>query len=133
MSIDDWCSATASAAALGTPEEALTSYSPKDLSEDWEFKILQSGFREFRKPARLRAVLDEEARGGWVLVEKFDDSRIRLKRLARRKPLADQQDVDGGYDPYRSYVGPEGKYFLIVIAIWLVLALGLLAFLTLFH
>ena len=40
----------------------------------------------FRNPAKMRAILDEEnRRGGWVLVEKFDNHRIRLKRPARDK------------------------------------------------
>jgi hypothetical protein len=48
-------------------------------------------------------VLDEEARGGWVLVEKFDDDRIRLKRPAGTKPI--EGDFVDGYDPYRTNVG----------------------------
>lgn len=83
-------------------EEEMTSYSPKDLAEDWEFKILRSNSRVFQKPGRLRAILDEEARGGWVLVEKFDDTRIRLKRRASLKVAAD--DIASGYDPYRTQI-----------------------------
>ena len=45
-------------------EEEMTSYSSKDLAEGWEFKIVRSNFAAFRKPEKLRAVLDEEKRAG---------------------------------------------------------------------
>ena len=58
----------------------MTTYTTKDLDEGWEFKILRSNFAAFRNEDKLRAILEEEKRGGWILVEKFDDQRIRLKR-----------------------------------------------------
>lgn len=58
----------------------MTGYTGTDLSEGWEFKILRSATGAFRKPNLLRQILDEESRAGWVLVEKFDSQRIRLKR-----------------------------------------------------
>jgi hypothetical protein len=98
--------AAAAAAAqrlLRQEEEEMTTYSPKDLAEDWEFKILRAGTAVFRKPERLREILEEEKRGGWVLVEKFDDQRIRLKRPAGAKVVVG--DFADGYDPYRTEVG----------------------------
>jgi hypothetical protein len=50
--------------------------SPKDLAEDWEFKILRSATNKFRDPVALHAFLQEEARAGWTLVEKFDNERV---------------------------------------------------------
>jgi hypothetical protein len=93
-------------------EEEMTPYQPADLSENWEFKILRSNMAAFRKPERLAAVLEEEAKAGWVLVEKFDDSRIRLKRPASARA---SDDVIG-FDPYRTYVGMSpGKFAAVLV------------------
>jgi hypothetical protein len=104
MSDEAGVAAAAAAAEMQRhEEEEMTTYTPKDLAEDWEFKILRSNFGTFRNPEKLRAVLDEESRGGWMLVEKFDDCRIRLKRPAGTKLI--QGDFEDGYDPYRTSVG----------------------------
>ena len=100
--------ATAAAAAerrRRLEEETMTAYSQKELNENWEFKILHTARGEFKKPERLAEVLDEEAQAGWVLVEKFDNSRIRLKR----SPDARQNDQYLGIDPWRSYVGQTSR------------------------
>jgi len=90
-------------------EEEMTTYTPGDLAGGWEFKILRANSAAFRKPDRLHAILEEEKRGGWVLVEKFDDSRIRLKRPAGAKAVP--EDLADGYDPYRTTLGmsPEER------------------------
>jgi hypothetical protein len=94
--------AAAAAAELARQEEEeMTPYSSKDLAEDWEFKILRSATNGFRDPAWLNAVLREEARAGWTLVEKFDDGRVRLKRPA----AARAKDASLGFDPYRTWAG----------------------------
>ena len=83
MSAGAGAAAAAAAAAAELQrqeEEEMTPYSTKDLDEGWEFKIVRSNFATFRSQEKLRAVLEEEKRGGWMLVEKFDDQRIRLKR-----------------------------------------------------
>jgi hypothetical protein len=82
-------------------EEEMTSYRPEDLAQDWEFKILRSATNAFKNPLRLRQYLEEEGRAGWVLVEKFDDSRLRLKRPATARERDGKLDID----PYRTYVG----------------------------
>ncbi len=105
-------------------EEAMTSYSPRDLAEDWEFKILRSNTATFRNPERLRAILDEEKRGGWVLVEKFDNQRIRLKRPAGTKAVDD--DLEHPYDAYRTDVGTSsGAIVALIFGVFLTFA-GLL-------
>lgn len=86
-------------------EEEMTPYSQKDLAEGWEFKILRAPMAAFRDRQRLQAVLDEEKQGGWVLVEKFDDQRIRLKRPAGAKVV--QGDFANTYDPYRTALPPS--------------------------
>src|SRR5688500_5802234 len=93
--------ATAAAAAAEQrrreeEEQEMTPYSPHDLSDDWEFKIFRSMNGAFGKPEMLQQALEEERRCGWVLVEKFDNGRIRLKR-----PLsAKQRDALTEFDPY---------------------------------
>lgn len=82
-------------------EETMTGYTQTDLSEGWEFKILRSAMGAFGKPDRLRMALEEEARAGWVLVEKFDSRRVRLKRPASARA----GDAALGFDPYRTSYG----------------------------
>ena len=95
-------------------EETMTSYTQTDLSEGWEFKILRSVTGAFGDPDRLRQALDQEARAGWVLVEKFDNGRVRLKRPASAR----SGDAALGFDPYRtSYGMSEWKFFFIILGI----------------
>jgi hypothetical protein len=95
-------------------EEEMTPYRPQDLSDDWEFKILRSVTGTFRKPEKLKEALDQEAKAGWALVEKFDNSRIRLKR----RESARSGDGALGFDPYRTHVGmSEGRFALMLVAL----------------
>jgi hypothetical protein len=106
---------------LQQEEEEMTPYSRDDLAQNWEFKIVRSAMGGFRKPAFLQRILDEEARAGWVLVEKFDNSRIRLKRTA----LARERDGKLDFDPYRTDAGASQGMIAVAI-IGGVLALMLL-------
>jgi hypothetical protein len=108
--------AAAAAELMRQEEEEMSPYTEKDLAEGWEFKIVRSAGAAFRTPEQLRAVLEEEKKGGWTLVEKFDDSRIRLKRPAGAKTM--EGDFEDGYDPYRTTVGVSGeKRALIVLGV----------------
>jgi hypothetical protein len=103
---------------MNREEEVMTVYGREELGGDWEFKILRSHASIFKDPEVQKRVLDEEARAGWVLIEKFDNQRLRLKR-----PLgARETDASLGFDPYRIYVGPSewqvaGKIVAIVLGI----------------
>ena len=126
MSAGAGAAAAAAAAAemQRREEEEMTLYSANDLSEGWEFKIIRSNFATFRDPGKLRAVLDEEKRGGWTLVEKFDDQRLRLKRPIGTKVA--QGDFSDHYDPYRTTVGmSQGALALTIVGIALSVGLGL--------
>ena len=91
----------------------MTGYTPQELAEGWEFKIVRSSTGAFRTPAFLRAVLDEERRSGWTFVEKFDSGRIRLKRPASARA----NDSALGSDVYRTHVGmSELKLGLCIFA-----------------
>ena len=104
--------AAAAAELLRQEEEEMTPYNAKDLDEGWEFKILRASFATFRNSEKLRAILEEEKRGGWALVEKFDDQRIRLKRPAGAKQP--QGEFADGYDPYRTTVGMSQNVIVLV-------------------
>ena len=103
----------------------MTPYSDKDLADDWEFKFLRSATGAFRKPEFMQESLDEEAQAGWQFVEKFDNSRIRLKRPAYAK----KNDRNLEFDPYRTQVGvTEGRMTVVVLfgVVFAVMVLGLL-------
>lgn len=89
----------------------MTPYRQEDLIEDWEFKILRSINGAFKTHAKLQKVLHEEAQAGWVLVEKFDNDRIRLKRSIRDK----DQGLYSGIDPYRSHIGMTENQLVIIL------------------
>jgi hypothetical protein len=112
--------ATAAAAAaarkLREEEENLTTYTPEDLAGDWEFKIVRSTGTPFHRPETLQRLVEEEAAAGWVLVEKFDDSRVRFKRpsSARERDYLLPPEVD----PYRTQYGvSEGTVGMVVVGV----------------
>ena len=85
-------------------EEMATPYLPGDLADGWEFKIIRSHLGLFAKREFRERILAEEVRAGWVLLEKFDDHQMRLKRLRKLHPTPEVDDID----PYRIVVdGPE--------------------------
>jgi hypothetical protein len=92
-------------------EEKMTPYSARDLAEDWEFKIIRLLTAKYRDPARLQAILEEEARAGWTLVEKFDGSRVRLKRPASAR----SRDATLPFDARRTTFGPGPGYMIVSI------------------
>jgi hypothetical protein len=82
-------------------EEEMTKYSDAELQAGWEFKILRSNTAAFRKPAVFQKACTEEAAAGWVLVEKFDDQRLRFKRPVSAR----EKDSSLDFDPYRTQYG----------------------------
>jgi hypothetical protein len=119
--------AAAAAAELRKEEEEMTPYTKEDLTEGWEFKILRSTTNSFKDPEKMRTALEQEARAGWALVEKFDDGRMRLKRSASAK----ESDANLDFDPYRTRVGmSEGKLALIVV-VSILGAIGIVALVAL--
>ena len=113
MSTGAAAAAAAEARRKRQEEEEMTPYTRQDLNENWEFKIIRSSTGAFKNPEKMRAVLEEEARAGWVLVEKFDNGRIRLKRPHGARST----DAGLGFDPYRTHVGmSEGALVAIIIA-----------------
>jgi hypothetical protein len=81
-------------------EETMTTYDPDELAGDWEFKIVRASMPVFARPETFRRLLEEESRAGWILVEKFDNSRVRFKR--RRGDRRNDAVRADNIDPYRT-------------------------------
>jgi hypothetical protein len=110
-------------------EEDMAKYTQEGLNNDWEFKIVRSDSGAFRKMGILQKLIEEEARAGWVMLEKFDDSRVRFKRprRARTRDALLPPDVD----PYRTQYGISStRIGLLVVGLMTLafLALGALGF-----
>lgn len=122
--------ATAAAATRqhrNVEEELLTAYNDKELADGWEFKILRSASGAFKRPEQMREILEEEARAGWTLVEKFDSDRLRLKR----PPEAGQNDRRLDFDAWRTQIGASQSTYetkIVLIGLGVVFAvLGIVA------
>lgn len=117
--------AAAAAAArrrLLEEEEEMTTYGADDLSRDWEFKIVRANRAVFGNPAHLNRVLEEEARAGWILLEKFDNSRLRFKRL--REARARDSMLPPGVDPYRVHYGMPPAAFAAFLVMTILAVVG---------
>ncbi len=111
--------ASAAAAAVqrrAEEEERMATYNMDDLQNDWEFKIVHGNQEAFRNHAVLTKLVAEEKQAGWVLLEKFDNSRIRFKRQ-RAMQAHDEQLISQGLDPYRTQYGTFlAKYTMMIAA-----------------
>jgi hypothetical protein len=121
MNVAAAAAAAAIAEMMRQEEEELTEYTDEELNEDWEFKILRSSTLSFRRQDIFQEVLREEERAGWIMVEKFDDRRIRFKRPVSAR----QNDRTLDFDPYRTTHGtPQAAIVLIILGV----SFGILAF-----
>jgi len=91
----------------------MTNYSSRDLEEGWEFKIVRANTGIFRKPAELEKLVKEEAPAGWILLEKFDNSRVRFKRPISAR--SNDYRLPAGVDPYRTHYGMNPAVFVAII------------------
>lgn len=94
-------------------EEYLTMYNRDELDQEWEFKIVRSSTGAFRNPEKLRQLFLEEAQAGWTFLEKFDNHRVRFKRLRS----AAYNDSLAGIDPYRTNFGMSEGALVVVILV----------------
>lgn len=81
----------------------------------WEFKIVRASSDLFRDQAVLQQLCQEEAKAGWILLEKLDDRRIRFKRLIALRNVLDETQLL--YDPYRSHYGASWTRLHLLSAI----------------
>ena len=112
-------------------EEVMKTYTPDELTHDWEFKIVRANRPVFRNPDTFRRLLEEESRAGWTMVEKFDNSRVRFKRPQRARFTDAQLPPD--VDPYRVHYGlPPAAFALFLVAAILLLTGGIILATVLF-
>ena len=115
---------------LEKEEEEMTQYTREDLDNEWEFKIVRSATAAFHKREVLDQVVEEEARAGWVMLEKLDDSRIRFKRPRRAR--AQDAYLPPEVDPYRTTYGTSSPrqvaIMLLLVGVTMFLVLGMLLF-----
>jgi hypothetical protein len=104
-------------------EEEMTMYSPEDLN-DWEFKIVRANWGAFGKPETFNKLIKEESQAGWELVEKFDNQRVRFKRLISKR--ASDAQLPAGIDPYRSHFGMSPLRFALLPVVGLLLGICLI-------
>lgn len=101
------------AAELRQEEEDMTGYSADDL-DGWEFKIVRANTRKFKDPRAVKKICDEEAKAGWEMLEKFDNSRIRFKRKIEHRSRDQYTEIDA----YRSETGiTQGSIVAMVLGI----------------
>lgn len=113
MSVGAMAAAEAHRIQQEQEEEEMTTYGSDDLSRDWEFKIVRANLPVFGKPEHFNRLLEEEARAGWSLVEKFDNSRIRFKRP--RAARTNDSTLPPGIDPYRVRYGMSTAAFVALL------------------
>jgi hypothetical protein len=115
---------------LEKEEEEMTQYTREDLDNEWEFKIVRSGTAAFCKREVLDKVVEEEARTGWVMLEKLDDSRIRFKRPRRAR--AQDPYLPPEVNPYRTTYGASSPrqvaIMLTLVGLTVFMVLGMLLF-----
>jgi hypothetical protein len=104
---------------LRKEEEDMAGYSREDL-DGWEFKIMRSDFGRFKNTEYVQKLCQEEARAGWELVEKFDNSRLRFKRRVEKRAYDQHLDID----PYRTQTSSGGSTMTISVILGILLALG---------
>jgi len=100
VNVGAMAAAQAAAEAMRREEEDMTQYEGNDM-DGWEFKIVRSSTGKFKNRDFVRQVCDEEAKSGWVMLEKFDSGRIRFKRKVEER----NNDRHRQLDPYRTNVG----------------------------
>jgi len=121
--------ATAAAAqqrqrALRREEELMSKYAAEEI-EGWEFKIVRSSTRKFRKREFVQRVREEESRAGWEMLEKFDDYRIRFKRRVEQRAEDHHLEID----PYRTHVGMSARSLELSVIVGALVGTALVALL----
>jgi hypothetical protein len=98
-------------------EECMSGYTPAEASGPWQFKIVRGTFKTARQ---VEAVQQEQAEYGWVLVEIFDQHRIRFKRPAGEAA----KDAYREGNPYATFSKATGPGCGAALALFALLAGG---------
>lgn len=79
-------------------------YVPYHVRENqWEYKTVRAPNGEFGRPEHLRALIRQEARAGWIMIEKMNDWQVRFKRP--RDAYRWDNGLPPEIDPYRTVYG----------------------------
>lgn len=81
----------------------------------WEFKIVRAKRDLFRNSVVFQQLCEEEAKAGWILLEKLDDRRVRFKRLIALRNILDTNRLP--HDPYRCHYGSSFTLLSVLGAI----------------
>ncbi len=108
-------------------EEDMSRYNKADL-EGWEFKIVHSTFGKFNNPGKVQELCEQEARAGWVMLEKFDNYRIRFKRWIEKRSM--DQFLEN--DPYNTDASTTGVSVMLILGVTLLIA-GIIGFLIILN
>jgi hypothetical protein len=95
-------------------EESMTGYGPDEQSGQWQFKIVRGTFKTAQQ---VEAVQQEQAEFGWVLVEVFDQNRIRFRRHSGEAA----RDAYREGNPYATVSKASGPGCATVAVLFLVL------------
>ena len=114
-------------AAEAEEEETMTSYDQEPSGEEWEYKIVRATSPAFARPEVFQQLVREEARAGWTLVEKFDNTRVRFRRptYERRRDATRAAEID----PYRTQFDGNNS-FTLALTITVVIIVVVLMFLS---
>jgi hypothetical protein len=104
----------------------MATYDPEDLVDDWEFKIVRATSPIFARPDIFQRLLEEEARAGWIMVEKFDDTRIRFKRRRSEREYDSERGDD--LNPYRTHFSTYVYTSTVTIVLLVMIVITLLFF-----
>lgn len=107
-------------------KEEKMGYNQEELENDWEFKILKSAAGKFKKYEVIEQVKAEESAAGWIMVEKFDNNRIRFKRP--KSAVKNDYLLPPYIDPYRTNFGMSEAAFAFSIVG--VIAIPIIAFIV---
>jgi hypothetical protein len=83
---------------------------------------VRANTRKFKDYEAVQQLCDEEAKAGWEMVEKFDDTRIRFKRSVEKRSGDRHLEVD----PYRTRVGMTEAAIGWIVGLSVAVTLGIL-------
>jgi hypothetical protein len=111
-------------AAEAEEEETMTSYDQEPAGEEWEYKIVRASSPVFARPDVFQQLVREEARAGWTLVEKFDNTRVRFRRPTheRRRDATRATEID----PYRTQFDGNNAFTLALVSTVVIVVMFLL-------
>ena len=91
----------------------MTGYGADETSGQWQFKIVRGTFKTAQQ---VEAVQQEQGEYGWILVEIFDQHRIRFKRHVS-ETSKDQYREGNPYATLSKASGPGCGAAMVLLAV----------------